>query len=57
MDTRIELNSSHYNGEGGWQNADGVIYKINEDGTTATARGTSNEITSMDIVIANEVAI
>jgi hypothetical protein len=55
MDTRIELNHTHSNGEGGWKNADGVIYTINDDGTTASAHG--KEITTPNIVIANEVAI
>ena len=55
MDIRFELNHSHYNGNGGWKNTDGVIYEINNDGITASAGG--NEITSPDITIANEVVI
>lgn len=55
MDIRIELNHTHYNGNGGWKNTDGVIYEINNDGITASAGG--NEITSPDITIANEVVI
>ena len=57
MDKRIELNHTHNNGEGGWKDADGVIYTINNDGATACAYGNDKEISNPNIVIANEVAI
>ena len=57
MDKRIELNHTHNNGEGGWKDADGVIYTINNDGATACAYGSDKEISNPNIVIANEVAI